>query len=101
MQYLIVAHDGTDQDALNRRMLVREAHIKLGDDLVASGNLLFGVAILNSEGRMVGSVLVAEYPSRMELDAWLKTEPYVTGGVWQKIEISECRVGPSFAKLIS
>jgi hypothetical protein len=29
----------------------------------------------------------------------LQTEPYVTGGVWQSIDVEPCRVGPSFVGL--
>jgi uncharacterized protein YciI len=97
MQFLVTGHDGTDAKALERRMAAREAHIKLGDQLAASGNLLFAVAILDAEGKMIGSSLVTDFPSRAELDAWLTIEPYVTGHVWQEIDVQPCRVGPSFA----
>ena len=61
-----------------------------------SGNLLYGVAMLNDEGVMVGSVLIADFENREALDAWLEQEPYVTGKVWERIEVSHCQVGPSF-----
>jgi hypothetical protein len=47
---------------------------------------------------MIGSMPVAEYATREELDAWLSREPYVTGAVWKEIEVRPCRVGPSFAR---
>ncbi|GHO82314.1 YciI family protein [Dictyobacter formicarum] len=96
MQFIVVAHDGTDEQALQRRLAVREAHIALGDSMVASGHQLYGVALLNETDRMIGSVIVCEFASREELDAWLAREPYVTGDVWQHIEVTPCRVGPSF-----
>ncbi len=98
MQFIVIGHDGTDSSALQRRLFARPAHIQLGDKLRDSGNMLYGVAMLNDSGNMCGSVLVCEFPSRMELDAWLKTEPYVTGNVWEKIEVIPCKVGPSFQK---
>ena len=39
-------------------------------------------------------MFVCEFPSRKELDEWLKMDPYVTGGVWQRIDISRAQVAP-------
>ena len=80
-------------------MVAREAHIALGDKLVQSGNMLFGVAIMNDPRSDGGSVLVVDFESRDALDEWLAIEPYVTGDVWWSIEVEECRVGPSFTQL--
>ncbi|MGW1162855.1 YciI family protein [Streptomyces sp. NPDC002513] len=99
MQFMLIAYDGTDEGALDRRMAVREAHIALGDKLVAEGHMLFGTAILDGQDRMIGSMIVLEYPSRAELDAWLEIEPYVVGDVWRTIEVKPVRVGPSFVGL--
>lgn len=96
MQFLLVAYDGSDELALERRMRVREDHIRLGDEMVAAGSMLFGTAILDDGGQMIGSMLVLDFPSRAELDAWLEVEPYVVGDVWRRIEVQACRVGPSF-----
>jgi uncharacterized protein YciI len=96
MQFLVLGYDGTDKDALNRRLAVREAHIALGDKMRDAGKMLYGAAILDDEEKMVGSVLVCEFENREELDAWLKKEPYVVGNVWKKLEVHPCKVGPSF-----
>ncbi len=96
MQFLIIAYDGKDSEALKRRLSARENHIKLSSLMRDRGELLYGVAILNEDRKMVGSVLIAEFPSRKELDTWLEREPYVTGKVWDKIEILPCQIGPSF-----
>lgn len=99
MQFMLIAYDGTDEGALDRRLAAREAHIALGDELVAEGHMLFGTAILDDKDRMIGSMIVLEYPSRAELDAWLEIEPYVVGDVWRTIEVKPVRVGPSFVGL--
>ncbi len=98
MQYLITAYDGKDSEALSRRMAARGAHIETGDRMKAAGELHFAAAILNDEGAMIGSMMVTEFSSRAELDSWLKVEPYVTGNVWETIDVQPCRVGPSFAR---
>src|SRR4051812_38692256 len=94
MQFIVVAHDY--KDALERRLAVRAAHVKLGDTLKAEGKHLYGVVLLDDDAKMRGSVLIVDFPSREELDDWLKIEPYVTGKVWEKIEVIPCKVGPSF-----
>ena len=40
---------------------------------------------------MIGSAAIVEYPSRAELDAWLASDPYVTGGVWVDIQVQPFR----------
>lgn len=98
MQFLVIGRDGADSEALNRRMAVRQAHIELGDKMRAQGKMLFGVAILDDSDKMVGSMLVCNFESRSELDDWLRIEPYVTGGVWQDVQVQSCKVGPTFLK---
>lgn len=95
MQFVVLAHDYAD--ALDRRMAVREEHIARGNDMRDRGELLFAVAILDEDSRMIGSLHVLNVASRQKVDEWLKSEPYVTANVWENIEVLPCRVGPSFA----
>jgi len=92
MLFLVIGRDGTDEQALERRLKARSDHIALGDTLVAAGSMWYGAAILNDEGTMVGSMLVMNFPNRKELNDWLKIEPYVTGKVWKHIDITRCNV---------
>jgi len=62
------------------------------------GKAVYGVAILNEREQMIGSALVVDFPTRADVDAWLKTEPYVVGDVWRKIEVLPARVPPMFVK---
>ena len=48
---------------------------------------------------MGGSVMIVDFADREAVDAWLQTESYVIGGVWQAIDAGPCRVGPSFVGL--
>ena len=96
MQFLVLGYDGDDEGALGRRMGVREAHLSRADELTDGGNLLYAAAILDDAERMAGSMMVLDFPSRAELDAWLASEPYVTGDVWRRVEVRACRPGPRF-----
>jgi uncharacterized protein YciI len=97
MQFLVLGYDGKDAEAPARRQKARPDHIKLGDEMVKKGEMLCGVALLDDKEQMIGSAIVCEFASREELDAWLEKEPYITGNVWQKVEVVPCRLGPSFA----
>jgi uncharacterized protein YciI len=89
---MIVAYDGTDEGALNRRLAVRDSHIAGAIELKNKGNLIAGGAILDDTGRMIGSTTYVEFESRVELDAWLERDPYVTGDVWRDITITPIRL---------
>lgn len=95
--YLVYAKD--HKGGLDARLASRNAHIALGDDMVAEGKLLFGAATVE-DGQMSGSVLIGNFANREEVDEWLSKEPYITGNVWDKVEVEEIRVGPSFAKIL-
>ncbi len=96
MQFLLTAYDATDDDALNRRMENREAHLATIERFRASGNMHMGAAICDEAGKMIGSCIIAEFPTKAELEEWLKEEPYLTGKVWDRIDVKECKIGPSF-----
>jgi len=96
MQWLIIARDGTDADAPARRRAARTAHLENAARLQANGHLLVGGALTDEAGDMIGSAAVAQFATRAELDRWLKTDPYVTGGVWQDIEVLPYRVAPHY-----
>lgn len=92
MQYLLLAYDATDPEAAERRLNFRKEHLENIALLKKSGEFLFGGAILNDDGKMIGSTIVYEYPDRQSLDEMLKVEPYVTGGVWKEIQIQPFRL---------
>ena len=98
MQFLVMGYDGADEGALARRMAAREKHLAGAEQLIKAGRILYGAAMLNERGEMAGSMIVTDFPDREGLDAWLKTEPYVTGDVWRRVEIVPCKVPPMFQK---
>jgi uncharacterized protein len=91
MQFLVVARDGTDDGALERRRRTRPTHLDSIRPLVDAGNVLVGGALLNESGDMIGSMLLVEFPDREGVDAWLAGDPYVQDGVWRDIEVHPFR----------
>ena len=83
MQFIVKAYDG--EGMLEKRMAVRPRHLegmnKLGKHIICAGGLLDDV------GKMKGSVLVLEFDSCTELDDYLASEPYITEGVWETVEV--------------
>ena len=92
MQFLLLAYDGTDPEAPQRRLKVREEHFKKISVLKKAGEFLFGGAILDEKGNMIGSMIVYDFPDRKSLDNRLKEEPYITKGVWEKTDIKPFRL---------
>ncbi len=88
MQFMIKALDG--EGKLAKRLEVRPRHLegmeKLRSNIICAGGLL------NDEGKMKGSVLILDFPSRAELDSYLATEPYVVEQVWEKVEVETINV---------
>jgi uncharacterized protein len=92
MQFLLTAYDGTDREAPGRRMSARPKHLENISILKEAGEFLFGGAILDDNGNMIGSAIVYEFPDRKAMDDRLKDEPYIIGSVWKKIDIVPFRL---------
>jgi uncharacterized protein YciI len=91
MQFLVVARDGTDEEAIERRRRARPTHLEAIQPLVDAGHVLVGGAILSEAGEMVGSMLLVDFTDRADVDAWIAGDPYVTGDVWRSIEVTPFR----------
>lgn len=90
MDFVITAYDAPD--ALERRMQHRAAHLEGARRLATEGRLRSAGAIVDAEGRMVGSTLHMSFPSRDELHAWLELDPYTLAGVWADVDVREVRL---------
>jgi uncharacterized protein YciI len=98
MHFIITGRDGSDAGALERRMKVREEHMRGVDELVRKKRLLYAAAMLDDAGTMIGSTMIVDFESREALDLYLATEPYVTGRVWEHIDVTPCKIPPLFLK---
>ena len=94
MQFVVTAIDHTDADALQRRLATREAHIAGARKLIAEKRFLSGGAILDDTDRMIGSTLHLDFPDRASLEQYLQQDPYVSGRVWDRIDIRPARFLP-------
>ncbi|GAB4021383.1 YciI family protein [Spirosoma migulaei] len=91
MQYIIHAYDHTDSDALARRMAARPAHFAYVSELKAKGQFVLGGALLDPDGKMIGSMLLLTMETEDQLNEYLKNDPYIVQGVWNTIDVKPFR----------
>ena len=86
-QFLIIAEDYTDKDALNRRLTIRETHLQRMREEKKTGRFIIGGARLNDDGNMYGSMLVVNLETEEAVKEWVNFDPYFTERVWKHIQI--------------
>jgi uncharacterized protein YciI len=91
-QYLITAYDYAADGAPKHRMDVRPHHLDGAKTLKEKGNYVIGGAMLNEEGKMMGSVMILQFENEEELETWKREEPYITQKVWESVDIKPFRV---------
>ena len=91
-QYVIIARDGKDEKALDRRMETRPVHLAGARQLKTDNHFVLGGAMLNGAGQMEGSVMIVQFETEEQFQTWYNNEPYITAGVWKTIEVKPFRV---------
>ncbi len=87
MRYVIHAYDYTDDQAMNRRLAVRPNHFDGARQLKADGHFVLGGALLDPDGKMIGSMMLLDFDTEDQLNDWLQNEVYISGKVWERIDI--------------
>ncbi|GAA4492183.1 hypothetical protein GCM10023191_027740 [Actinoallomurus oryzae] len=95
MHFLVIAYDHPGEEGRRRRAAARERHLAQAASM-SEVEAVFGTAILDDDGAMIGSMLVMAAESRAALDSWLRVEPYVVEDVWREVRVNRCAIGPSF-----
>lgn len=91
-QYLVTAYDYTDEGAFPRRMGVRPHHLDGARELKTNGNYVIGGAMLDDEGKMIGSTMILQFETEEELEAWKQREPYITQKIWETVDVKPFKV---------
>ena len=91
-QFLVLADDFNDPDALQRRLGVRKQHLARMKEEKGKGHFISGGAKLNDAGQMYGSMLVIELPDINAANEWIRQDPYITGRVWDKVQVVPFRI---------
>jgi len=91
MFYLIYSEDV--KNSLEKRLSVREHHVARLSTLQSEGRLLVAgpcPAIDSNdpgEAGFTGSLIVAEFESLEQAQAWADTDPYIAAGVYEKVTV--------------
>ena len=91
-QFIIQAKDHIDDEAVQRRISVREIHLKRMREEKASGVFIIGGALLNNDNKMIGSVIILSLPDEQSLWHWIEQDVYMTGKVWDEVQVTPFRV---------
>lgn len=89
MYYAIISEDVTN--SLEKRKAARPDHIARLEQLKAQGRLLVAGPhpAIDSEdpgsAGFTGSLVIAEFENLAAAQAWADADPYVAGGVYQKV----------------
>ena len=95
MWFAIVATDVPD--SLERRKHARPAHIARLQDLLDAGRLLVAGAFPAIEASdpgpagFTGSLILAEFTTQAQAQAWADADPYVAAGVYAEVQIKPFR----------
>ncbi len=84
--FIFIGHDGPD--GFERRKAKREGHVAHLEALYRDGQLVFGGPIRDASDRSIGAVLVLDAPDLAAARALVERDPYVAGGVFERIELS-------------
>ncbi|TBR39534.1 MULTISPECIES: YciI family protein [Dyella] len=89
---------GTDvPDSLEKRKSARPAHIERLQKLLDEGRLFVAGAFPAIESEdpgpagFTGSLILAQFPSQAEAEAWAKDDPYIAAGVYASVSIKPFR----------
>lgn len=91
MLYAIISQDVPN--SLERRMAVRPAHLQRLEALRDAGRLVLAGPhpVIDSENPgsagFSGSLVVAEFASLNEAQAWADADPFTTTGVYEKVTV--------------
>lgn len=91
MLYAIVATDV--ENSLEKRLSVRPAHLERLNALRDEGRLILAgpcPAIDNEDpgpAGFIGSIIVAEFASHEDAQAWANTDPFVEAGVYADVVV--------------
>ncbi len=85
MLFAIIGHDGPRGAEL--RPKIRPAHLDNLRPLVARGRVVIAGPFTDGSG----SLIVVDMDSQAEAEAFANSDPYTTGGVFERVEVKPLR----------
>ncbi|KAK9765911.1 hypothetical protein K7432_005379 [Basidiobolus ranarum] len=89
-QYLVIAKDFIDAEAISRRLATRETHLDRCRDLHKQNKILVVGALRSDDsdyGKMLGSCHIYEAKNVEEVKKIISQDPYIDARVWEDVKI--------------
>jgi uncharacterized protein YciI len=98
MDYLVIMRMGDPKDPELQRLRAehRDAHLARASGYRERGHLVIGGALMDEAGKPTGSMAVARFETRKDLDDWLAGDPWTQHGVYSDIEIIPLRIADHY-----
>jgi hypothetical protein len=89
---MVLAWDVPDDSGVALRDKLRPEHTDTITARFHEGSVLLGAGIYDDAGVVCGSVVIMDCESRASVDAYLQSEPFATGGLWERVEVHELKL---------
>ncbi|ARO15624.1 hypothetical protein BVG79_02284 [Ketogulonicigenium robustum] len=83
MRFAIICRDKAD--SLEIRMSNREAHLAF----LATGPVEQAGPFLDTDGKMVGSMLIVDFDTLADAQSWAAKDPYANAGLFETVYIDQ------------
>lgn len=85
MLFAVIRHD--KPDSLNLRLSARPKHLIYLESVL--NKIIYGGALIDEEGRQIGSMLIIEVADKAEADAFACADPFVDAGLFASTTIRQ------------
>lgn len=97
MAQLLIALDGEDEGARERRVAQREQHVVAMEHLYDQGRYLLGGPLRRAgDDQVIGSMIVTDFATRGEFNEWLRNDPMTVGGVWKSTQVFDVHIAEKY-----
>ncbi|KAK9711439.1 hypothetical protein K7432_007830 [Basidiobolus ranarum] len=89
-QYLVIAKDFIDEEAISRRLATRDKHLIRCRSLYKEERMLAAGALKSDDsdyGKMLGSCHIYEAENIEQVKELISQDPYISGRVWEDVKI--------------
>jgi hypothetical protein len=87
MLFAVIRHDKPNSAEL--RLSERPRHLDYLETVL--DKIMYGGALLNDEGKQIGSILIIDVADKTAADAFAITDPYVDAGLFASTSIHQFR----------
>jgi uncharacterized protein YciI len=87
MLFAVIRHD--KPNSLSLRLSARPKHLEFLKTVL--GKIMYGGALLDDEGKQIGSMLIVDVADQAEADAFADNDPFVDAGLFASTSVQPFR----------